>query len=59
MDEINQNDVFNENMLNHYLNMLVTRCIKVIMPSKPVFGGYIEEVSGSTRANISSKHRLL
>ena len=21
--------------------MLITRCIKVIMPSKPVFGGYI------------------
>ena len=26
---------------DHYLNMLVTCCIKVILPSKLVFGGYI------------------
>lgn len=27
--------------VNHYFNMLVIRCIKMTMPSKPVIGGYI------------------
>jgi hypothetical protein len=51
---------------NHYLNMLVIRCIKVITPSKRVFGGYIGTFlpptclgPNNTRTNISSKHRLL
>jgi hypothetical protein len=34
--------------VNHYLNMLVTRCLKVIMPSKH-----------NTSGNIFSKLRLL
>uniref|UniRef100_A0A8C7CZB0 SNW domain-containing protein 1 n=1 Tax=Oncorhynchus kisutch TaxID=8019 RepID=A0A8C7CZB0_ONCKI len=49
----------------HYLNMLVTGCLKVTMPSKPVFGGYLGTVRrpeikpNQTCASISSKHRLL
>ena len=40
--------------------MLVTRCLKVIMPEKPVFGGYIDFLwPNNTCATISSKHWLL
>ena len=42
--------------------MLVTRCVKVIMPSKPVFRGYIVRVcrpETNTHASKSSKHLLI
>ena len=46
---------FYRKYVNHYLKMLVTHCIKVIMPSKPVFEEYIGTVC---RPSTSSSHNF-